>query len=99
MKSFSERNPLIVGAVGIALTVAAVVMGLQYKQLPFVHQTRQYSAYFAEAGGLTSGSGVQVSGYAVGTVSGVTSFKREVVEGVAYHAAMAIADKALGPKS
>ena len=72
MKSFSERNPLIVGAAGIALTVAAVVIGLQYKQLPFVHQTRQYSAYFAEAGGLTSGSGVQVSGYAVGTVSGVT---------------------------
>jgi phospholipid/cholesterol/gamma-HCH transport system substrate-binding protein len=71
MKSFSERNPIIVGAVGVALTAAAVLIALQYTNLPFVHSNSQYSAYFAEAGGLTSGSDVQVSGYKIGSVSSI----------------------------
>jgi phospholipid/cholesterol/gamma-HCH transport system substrate-binding protein len=71
MKSFAERNPLAIGAVGVALTAAAVLIGLQYKNLPFVNSDKEYSAYFAEAGGLTSGAPVQVSGYQVGSVSSV----------------------------
>jgi phospholipid/cholesterol/gamma-HCH transport system substrate-binding protein len=71
MKYFSERNPVIVGAIGIALTAGVVVAALQYDKLPFINQNRDYSAYFAEAGGLTSGDTVRVSGLDVGEVSSV----------------------------
>jgi phospholipid/cholesterol/gamma-HCH transport system substrate-binding protein len=71
MKTFSERNPLKVGAMGIGLTVAAMWLSLNYQKLPFIDQTREYSAYFAEAGGLAAGNPVQVSGYRVGDVSSV----------------------------
>jgi phospholipid/cholesterol/gamma-HCH transport system substrate-binding protein len=71
MKLFSERNPLVVGAIGVALTVGAVIFGVQYRNLPFVHSVRHFSAYFADAGGLSPGSDVQVSGFRVGAVSSV----------------------------
>jgi phospholipid/cholesterol/gamma-HCH transport system substrate-binding protein len=71
MKAFSERNPLVVAAIGCALTVGVVVASLQYDKLPFVLSAKDYSAYFAEAGGLTSGASVQVAGSDVGKVSSV----------------------------
>lgn len=71
MKSFNERNPLIVGAVGLSVTVGAVLAALEYDKLPFVSAGRDYSAYFAEAGGLNSGAAVQASGYRVGQVSSI----------------------------
>ncbi|BBY83713.1 virulence factor Mce family protein [Mycolicibacterium pulveris] len=71
MKSFSERNPVLIGAVGVALVTSLVVLALQYKKLPFVDDDKSYSAYFAEAGGLRSGAPVQVAGLRVGEVSGI----------------------------
>ena len=71
MKPFSERNPVTIGAIGIAITLAAVLIGFQYKNLPFINRTSHHSAYFAEAGGLMSGSTVQVSGFSIGTVSSI----------------------------
>jgi phospholipid/cholesterol/gamma-HCH transport system substrate-binding protein len=71
MKSFSERSPLVIGAVGVALTAGVVLIALQYDKLPFVDTAKQYSAYFAEAGGLRSGAAVQVSGFRVGQVSSI----------------------------
>ena len=68
MKSFAERNSLMIGAVGVGLTVVAVVAALNYDKVPFVNQDKQYSAYFAEAGGLIPGAAVQVSGMQVGQV-------------------------------
>jgi phospholipid/cholesterol/gamma-HCH transport system substrate-binding protein len=72
MKSFAERNPVVVGLVGLALTGVLVLVALNYKNLPFVHSQKEYSAYFSEAGGLASGAAVQVSGYEVGRVSSVS---------------------------
>jgi phospholipid/cholesterol/gamma-HCH transport system substrate-binding protein len=72
MKSFAERNPVVVGMVGVALTGAVVLVALNYNSLPFVNSQNQYSAYFSEAGGLAPGSAVQVSGYQVGRVSSVS---------------------------
>ncbi len=72
MKSFSERNPIFVGAVGVALTIAGAVVGLNYDKLPFVHQRAEFSAYFDQAGGLRTGAAVQVSGLEVGDVSSVS---------------------------
>ena len=71
MKSFTERNPMVIGAVGIAVVAAIVVAALQYQNLPLVGQGKTYSAYFADAGGLLSGADVEVSGFPAGRVSDI----------------------------
>jgi phospholipid/cholesterol/gamma-HCH transport system substrate-binding protein len=71
MKSFSERNPVVIGAIGVALITGIVVLATQYTKLPFLTGGKQYSAYFAEASGLRSGAGVQVAGFEVGEVSSI----------------------------
>ncbi|MCW2511869.1 MAG: virulence factor Mce family protein [Mycobacterium sp.] len=71
MKSFTERNHLTIGVVGLALVAAVVVGALNYQRLPFLYQAKTYSAYFADAGGLLSGAGVQVSGFPAGKVSDI----------------------------
>jgi phospholipid/cholesterol/gamma-HCH transport system substrate-binding protein len=71
VKPFSERNLLLIGAIGLAITVGIVVGALQYDKLPFLNQGKEYSAYFAEAGGLTGDAGVQVSGFQVGKVTSI----------------------------
>jgi phospholipid/cholesterol/gamma-HCH transport system substrate-binding protein len=71
MKSFAERNPFIIGAVGISLVAGVVALALNYDKLPLVNSERHYSAYFAEAGGLRSGAPVQVAGFRIGQVSSV----------------------------
>ena len=71
MKPFSERSPLVMGAIGLGLTGAIVLFAMEYDKVPFINQTKEYSAYFAEAGGLTTGAGVQVSGFRVGEVQSI----------------------------
>jgi phospholipid/cholesterol/gamma-HCH transport system substrate-binding protein len=71
MKTFSERNPFVIGAIGLGVIIALMGLSLNYDKLPFFNQDKTYSAYFAEAGGLTSGNHVQVSGYRVGQVSSI----------------------------
>ncbi len=68
MKTFNERNPIVVGLVGVGLTLAAVLGALNYGRLPFVNSGRPYSAYFAEAGGLLTGAPVRVFGFEAGRV-------------------------------
>ncbi|BBZ31253.1 mammalian cell entry protein (plasmid) [Mycolicibacterium madagascariense] len=71
MKSFSERNLFVVGVVGVVLTVGTAIAALNFHSLPFVDSNDDYSAAFAEAGGLRAGAPVQVAGYRVGQVSSV----------------------------
>jgi phospholipid/cholesterol/gamma-HCH transport system substrate-binding protein len=71
MKTFSERNPLVIGAAGIGFIVILLLLALNYDKLPFFSSGTDYSAYFAEAGGLAPGNEVRVSGYRVGQVSDV----------------------------
>ncbi|AMO63851.1 virulence factor Mce [Mycolicibacterium phlei] len=71
MKPFSERNHVKLGVIGVAIVLALVVGALQYHRLPLLNNDRQYQAYFSEAGGLKSGSDVQVSGFKVGEVTRV----------------------------
>ncbi len=71
MKPFSERSPLVLGAIGLGLTAGIVLVALEYDKIPFINQTKEYSAYFAEVGGLQSGAGVQVSGFKVGEVESI----------------------------
>ena len=72
MKFFEERNPVVVGAVGAAAIIVAVIAAFNYQKLPFLDHSKEYSAYFAEAGGLQSGAAVEVSGFRVGQVDSVS---------------------------
>lgn len=70
-KTFAERNLVVIGGIGLAITAAVVVIATQYDQVPWFSGTKTYSAYFADAGAMRTGTKVQVSGYEVGKVSGV----------------------------
>ena len=69
MKSFSERNTPLIGAIGVAAVAAIVLAALNFQKLPFLNQANEYSAYFADAGGLHTGASVDVSGFPAGKVS------------------------------
>jgi phospholipid/cholesterol/gamma-HCH transport system substrate-binding protein len=71
-KPFYDRNRLLIGAVGIGVTVVLMFVSVNWKSLPFVDQSRTYSAYFKQAGGLTTDSKVRVSGFEVGQVANVS---------------------------
>jgi phospholipid/cholesterol/gamma-HCH transport system substrate-binding protein len=71
-KPLAERNRLTVGLVGVAIIAALVTAVFSYDKIPFIKGTNDYSAYFAEAGGIKSGSDVRVSGLGVGRVSGIS---------------------------
>ncbi|MCV7179354.1 MCE family protein [Mycolicibacterium sphagni] len=70
-KPLAERNRLTVGIVGVLVVVALVVAVFSYDKIPFIKGTSDYSAYFADAGGIKTGSDVRVSGLGVGRVSDI----------------------------
>ena len=72
MKSFEERNLLTIGAIGVGALAAIVLASFNYHKLPVFNHHKNYSAYFAEAGGLFSGAAVQVSGFQVGQVDSIS---------------------------
>jgi len=71
MKDFSERNPITIGIVGVAVAASAVLFALNYDNIPGLSGGKTYSAYFADAGALKTGSAVRVSGYRVGEVTDI----------------------------
>jgi phospholipid/cholesterol/gamma-HCH transport system substrate-binding protein len=71
VKSFEERNPLTIGIVGVLLCVGIALAAVNYDKLPGLSIGREYSAYFAEAGGLRLGADVRVSGVTAGKVADV----------------------------
>jgi len=79
MKSFAEMNSLVVGTIGCAITGALVLGSLQYDKLPFLSSSDSHSAYFAELGGLETGSVVQVSGKDVGKVTDIELAGQQVL--------------------
>jgi phospholipid/cholesterol/gamma-HCH transport system substrate-binding protein len=64
-------NPLRTGIFGIALVVCLVLVSFGYTKLPFFPQGRNYEAFFTDAGGITPGNDVNVSGSQVGKVGTV----------------------------
>lgn len=68
------RNPRLVrsGFVGLVLLTLIVAVGLQPEVLWSLATQATYRALFAEAGGLTAGNKVKVSGVDVGTVTDVS---------------------------
>jgi phospholipid/cholesterol/gamma-HCH transport system substrate-binding protein len=70
-KTFAERNLAVIGVVGLLAISGLIVVTTQYDKLPWFSGTKTYSAYFADAGAMRTGTNVQVSGYDVGKVSEV----------------------------
>ena len=64
-------NPLRTGIFGIVLVTCLVLVSFGYTSLPFWPQGKNYEAYFTDAGGITPGNDVSVSGIQVGKVSSV----------------------------
>lgn len=71
MRTFSSRNPVMLGISGLALGTALTTVAFQWTNLPFVNNDSTYAAYFSEASGLRQGASVQVSGVEVGQVTGI----------------------------
>ena len=71
MARSDEPNPLRTGIFGIALVVCLVLVSFGYSKLPFWPQGKPYEAYFTDAGGISPGNDVSVSGIRVGKVTGV----------------------------
>lgn len=68
----SDRNPLIVAAVAAVLLIAVLFVTLNLSSLPGINDDRGYSAYLANASGLTGSETVQVSGVRVGKITKLT---------------------------
>jgi phospholipid/cholesterol/gamma-HCH transport system substrate-binding protein len=70
MKPFRERNPVVLGAVGLTLTVAVLLGAFQLDRLAAL-TGRAYQAAFRDASGLAVGNEVRVAGVRVGEVTAV----------------------------
>jgi phospholipid/cholesterol/gamma-HCH transport system substrate-binding protein len=64
-------NPLRTGIFGIALVGCLVLVSFGYTELPFWPQGKAYEAYFTDAGGISPGNDVNVSGIKVGKVTDI----------------------------
>ena len=79
MKSFQERNAIVIGIIGVLAIAVVLLTAVNYTKLPFVNRDKVYQAYFAEAGGLRTGSAVEVSGFAVGAVASIKLDRGQVL--------------------
>ncbi|MFC4035254.1 MCE family protein [Streptomyces polygonati] len=66
-----DRNPVLVGAVGLLVLALVSLAAYNADALPLVGGGRTYTADFTEAAGLRTGNEVRVAGVKVGKVSGV----------------------------
>ena len=66
-----DRDPLRTGIFGVVLVVCVMLIAFGYAGLPFWPQGKTYDAYFTDAGGITPGNVVYVSGFKVGKVASV----------------------------
>jgi phospholipid/cholesterol/gamma-HCH transport system substrate-binding protein len=68
---FRERNPVIIGAVSLAVIAAMVLAAFRAEDLPLIGGGDTYYASFSEAGGLKANDEVRVAGVRVGKVQSV----------------------------
>ncbi|HET9858395.1 MAG TPA: MCE family protein [Nocardioidaceae bacterium] len=71
-KPFRERNPVIIGAISLAVIAALVMAAFRAEDLPLIGGGDTYYAAFTEAGGLKANDEVRVAGVRVGKVQEVT---------------------------
>lgn len=68
MKPFRERNPVVVGAMGLVTLAALLAGALRADDLPIIGGGDTYEAMFTEAGGLAVDDEVRIAGVRVGQV-------------------------------
>ena len=68
---FRERNPVIIGAVSLAVIAAFILAAFKADNLPLIGGGDTYYAAFSEAGGLKANDEVRVAGVRVGKVEAV----------------------------
>ena len=68
---FRERNPVVVGAVSMAVIAALVLAAFRAEDLPLIGGGDTYYAAFSETGGLKANDEVRVAGVRVGKVQSV----------------------------
>lgn len=68
---FRERNPVIIGAVSLAVLLGLLVAAFRAQDLPLIGGGDTYYAAFSEAGGLEPEDEVRIAGVRVGKVESV----------------------------
>lgn len=68
---FRERNPVIIGAVSLAMLAALILIAFRADDLPLIGGGDTYYAEFTEAGGLKPNDEVRIAGVRVGKVDAV----------------------------
>ena len=68
---FRERNPVVVGAVSLAVLALLVLAAFRAESLPIIGGGSTYYAAFSEAGGLQPNDEVRIAGVRVGKVKSV----------------------------
>lgn len=71
MKPFRERNPVVIGAISIAVLALLLVGAFRAQDLPLIGGGDTYYANFAEAGGIKVGDEVRIAGVRVGAVESI----------------------------
>ncbi len=68
---FREKNPVVIGAVSLAVIVAFILAAFKAEDLPLIGGGDTYYAAFSEAGGLKANDEVRIAGVRVGKVQTV----------------------------
>ena len=68
---FREKNPVIIGAVSLAVIFAFILAAFKAEDLPVIGGGDTYYAAFSEAGGLKANDEVRIAGVRVGKVQAV----------------------------
>jgi len=71
MIPFRERNPIPIGAIGIALIALLLFGAFNAQNLPLIGSGDPYHAAFTEAGGIRRDDDVRIAGVRVGKVTGI----------------------------
>ena len=67
-KPFRERNPVIIGAISLAVIVVMILTAFRAQDLPLIGGGDTYTAAFSESGGLKVDDPVRIAGVRVGKV-------------------------------
>jgi phospholipid/cholesterol/gamma-HCH transport system substrate-binding protein len=68
---FRERNPVVVGAISLAVVALLILAAFRAQDLPLIGGGDTYYAAFSEAGGLKANDEVRIAGVRVGKVESV----------------------------
>ena len=71
-KSFSSRNPMPIGAIGLVFILVLLYAAFNAENLPLIGGGTQYTAYFTESANLKTDDDVRIAGVKVGKVQDVS---------------------------